>query len=161
MRSVNKVILIGNITRDPETRQTTGGQSITTFGLATNRDWTSEGQKKSLAEYHNIVAWGRLGELCAELLKKGALVYIEGYLKTRSWDHESGVKVFRTEIVASDMILMEKKKSFDNSEGTPAAETVSEPAAEPDRTASDSSPLEDDFFADMESSAAGSDGDKS
>ena len=86
MRSVNKVILIGNLTRDPEAKQTANGQSIVTFGLATNREWvTREGEKKSLAEYHNVAAWGRLADICTQYLKKGKLVYVEGYLKTRSW----------------------------------------------------------------------------
>ncbi len=110
MRSVNKVILVGNLTRDPELKQTTGGQSIVTFGLATNREWvTRSTEKKSLAEYHNIAAWGKLAEICQNYLKKGKLVYVEGYLKTRSWDSPEGVKIFRTEIVATDMIMLDKK----------------------------------------------------
>lgn len=111
MRSVNKVILVGNLTRDPELKQTTGGQSIVTFGLATNREWvTRSTEKKSLAEYHNIAAWGKLAEICQNYLKKGKLVYVEGYLKTRSWDSPEGVKIFRTEIVATDMIMLDKKQ---------------------------------------------------
>ena len=110
MRSVNKVILVGNLTRDPELKQTTNGQSIVTFGLATNREWvTKSTEKKSLAEYHNIAAWGRLAEICQNYLKKGKLVYVEGYLKTRSWDSPEGVKIFRTEIVATDMIMLDKR----------------------------------------------------
>lgn len=110
MRSVNKVILVGNLTRDPELKQTGGGQSIVTFGLATNREWVTNGvDKKSLAEYHNIVAWGKLAEICNNYLKKGKLVYVEGYLKTRSWDSPEGVKIFKTEIVATDMIMLDKK----------------------------------------------------
>ena len=109
MRSVNKVILVGNLTRDPELKQTTGGQSIVTFGLATNREWVAGNEKKSLAEYHNIAAWGTLAEICGKYLKKGKLVYVEGYLKTRSWDSPEGVKIFRTEIVAIDMIMLDKK----------------------------------------------------
>lgn len=109
MRSVNKVILIGNLTRDPELKQTTNGQSIVTFGLATNREWVVGNEKKSLAEYHNIAAWGTLAEICGKFLKKGKLVYVEGYLKTRSWDSPEGVKIFRTEIVANDMIMLDKR----------------------------------------------------
>ncbi len=110
MRSVNKVILVGNLTRDPELKQTTGGQFIVTFGIATNREWVAGPEKKSLAEYHNITAWGKLAEICGKYLKKGKLVYIEGYLKTRSWDSPEGVKIFRTEIVATDMIMLDKKE---------------------------------------------------
>ena len=115
MRSVNKVILVGNLTRDPELKQTTNGQSIVTFGLATNREWvTKSTEKKSLAEYHNIAAWGRLAEICQNYLKKGKLVYVEGYLKTRSWDSPEGVKIFRTEIVATDMIMLDKRPTSES-----------------------------------------------
>jgi single-strand DNA-binding protein len=110
MRSVNKVILIGNLTRDPEMRQTGNGQSIVTFGLATNREWvTSGGEKKSSAEFHECVAWARLAEICEKYLRKGKLVYVEGYLKTRSWDTEEGIRKFKTEIVVEDMIMLNKR----------------------------------------------------
>lgn len=110
MRSVNKVILIGNLTRDPEMRQTSNGQMVTTFCIATNREWiTKDNEKHNLAEYHDIVAWARLAEICNKYLKKGKLVFIEGYLKTRSWDTPEGVRKFRTEIVAQDMIMLEKR----------------------------------------------------
>lgn len=115
MRSVNKVILVGNLTRDPEFKQTAGGQSIVTFGMATNREWVSgDHEKKSLSEFHNIAAWGTLAEICNKYLKKGKLVYLEGYLKTRSWDNQEGVKIFKTEIVATDMIMLDKKPQDDN-----------------------------------------------
>lgn len=110
MRSVNKVILVGNVTRDPELRQTSSGQPIATFGIATNRDWiTKDGQKHSLAEYHEVVAWSRLAELCGKFVKKSKLVYIEGYLKTRSWDMPDGTKRFKTEIVITDLIMLDKR----------------------------------------------------
>lgn len=110
MRSVNKVILVGNVTRDPELRQTASGQPIATFGIATNRDWiTKDGQKHSLAEYHEVVAWSRLAELCGKFVKKSKLVYIEGYLKTRSWDMPDGTKRFKTEIVITDLIMLDKR----------------------------------------------------
>ena len=111
MRSVNKVILIGNLTRDPELKSTTGGQAIVTFGLATNRQWTTSGrEKRSSAEFHECVAWAKLAEICKQHLRKGMLVYVEGYLKTRSWDMEDGTRRFRTEIVLQDMIILEKRK---------------------------------------------------
>jgi len=110
MRSVNKVVLIGNLTRDPVMKTTSNGQPVTTFGIATNREWnTKKGDRKSLAEYHNVAAWGKLAEICSKFLKKGKLVYIEGYLKTRSWDTESGIRVFKTEIVIYDMIMLDKR----------------------------------------------------
>jgi single-strand DNA-binding protein len=114
MRSINKVILIGNLTRDPEMRTTQGSQYITTFGLATNREWvTREGTKQQSSEFHDIVCWGRLAELAKKFLKKGKLVHIEGHLKTRSWDDASGMKNFRTEIVAEDLIMLDKRPAED------------------------------------------------
>jgi single-strand DNA-binding protein len=110
MRSVNKVIIVGNLTRDPELKETQGGQAIATFGVATNREWgNGEGERKSSVEFHEVVAWARRAEVCHQILKKGNLVYIEGYLKTRSWDGEDGKKRFRTEIVIEDIIKLEKR----------------------------------------------------
>ncbi len=110
MRSINKVILIGNLTRDPEVKQTSDGQAIATFGIATNREWvTKDSEKHSSAEFHELVAWGKLAEICGQYLKKGKLVFVEGYLKTRSWDSPDGMKKFRTEVVANDMIMLEKR----------------------------------------------------
>lgn len=111
MRSINKVFVIGNLTRDPEMRQTPNGQSVCTFGVATNREWiTKDGRKLTSTEFHECVAWARLAEVCARYLTKSKLVYIEGYLKTRSWDTPEGVKRFRTEIIVQDMIMLEKRK---------------------------------------------------
>lgn len=107
MKSVNKVILLGNVTRDPELKATAAGQSVATFGLATNRVWRDQsGEKQSLPEYHNLVAWGGLAEFCAQNVKKGKPLYIEGYLKTRSWDGPEGSKIFRTEIVIENLVLL-------------------------------------------------------
>ncbi|MBI2638645.1 single-stranded DNA-binding protein [Candidatus Peregrinibacteria bacterium] len=110
MRCVNKVILVGNLTRDPEMRQTTNGQSVCTFGLATNRDWmTKDGRKMTSTEFHDLVAWAKLGEICQQYLKKGKLVYVEGYIKSHSKVLPDGTKKFRTEIVVQDMIMLEKR----------------------------------------------------
>lgn len=110
MRSVNKVIIIGNLTRDPELKQTQSGQAVATFGIATNREWVTTAQdKKKSTEFHEVVAWARLAEICHQYLRKGKLVYLEGYLKTRSWEAENGEKRFRTEIVLQDMIMLEKR----------------------------------------------------
>ncbi len=121
MRSINKVIIIGNLTRDPEMRQTPSGQSVTTFGVATNRTWiTKNNEKKSEAEYHEVVAWGNLAEICYKYLKKSKLVYVEGYLKTRSWDTPEGIRRFKTEIVTQDMIMLDKKSdNYDDYEYVP------------------------------------------
>ncbi|MBT3704545.1 single-stranded DNA-binding protein [Candidatus Peregrinibacteria bacterium] len=136
MRSVNKVIIVGNLTRDPEMKQTPNGQSITTFGIATNREWvTQEGDRKQSAEFHECVAWAKLAEICEKYLKKSKLVYVEGYLKTRSWDTEEGVRKFKTEIVVEDMIMLNKREDSDGeyiskSEDKPAEETTAETPAE-------------------------------
>lgn len=111
MRSVNKVILVGNLTRDPELRQTGNGQNVVTFGLATNREWvTKDGRKQQSAEFHELVAWANLAEICQKYLKKGKLVYVEGYLKTRNWDAPDGSKKFKTEIVVQDMIMLDRRQ---------------------------------------------------
>lgn len=114
MRSVNKVILVGNLTRDPDMKQTQSGQPVTTFGVATNREWMTKGsERKKSTEFHEVVAWAKLAEVCYNYLRKGKLVYIEGYLKTRSWETETGEKRFRTEIVLHDMIMLEKRPKDD------------------------------------------------
>lgn len=125
MRCVNKVILIGNLTRDPEMRQTTSGQSIVTFGIATNREWmTKDGRKQQSAEYHELVAWAKLGEICKNYLRKGKLVYVEGYLKTRSKVMPDNTKKFRTEIVVQDMIMLEKRSQENPEEERKILEAV-------------------------------------
>lgn len=107
--SLNKVMLIGNLTRDPELRKTSAGQSVTSFSIATNRSFTdASGAKKEQTEYHNIVAWGRLAEICAQYLTKAKKVYVDGRLTTREWAGQDGVKKFRTEIVAENMIMLDK-----------------------------------------------------
>lgn len=110
-RSLNRVQLIGNLTRDPELRYTPQGTGVCTFGLATNRSWTTDnGDKKEEAEYHKIVAWNKLGELCSQLLSKGRKVYVEGRLSTRSWTGQDGAQKTTTEIVIDDMIILDSRK---------------------------------------------------
>jgi single-strand DNA-binding protein len=115
-RSLNRVQLIGNLTRDPELRYTPNGTAVCSFGLATNRSWkTDAGEKHDEAEFHNIVAWNKLAELCSQFLVKGRKVYVEGRLATRTWTAQDGAQRNRTEIVISDMILL------DSNRGTAAA----------------------------------------
>jgi len=110
-RSLNKVQLIGNLTRDPELRYTPQGTAVCTFGLATNRQWTTEsGEKKDEADFHRLVAWNKLAEICAQLLKKGRKVYVEGRLQTRNWQAQDGAQRSTTEIVISDMIILDKRE---------------------------------------------------
>ncbi len=103
--NLNKVMILGNLTRDPELRQTPSGQSVCTFDVATNRVWLSpSGEKNQKAEFHRIVAWGKLADICGQYLAKGRLVFIEGRIETRSWqDKDTGAKRYRTEIVADSM----------------------------------------------------------
>ena len=109
-RSLNKVELIGNLTRDPELRFTPSGAAVCTFGLATNRQWnTDTGEKKEEVEFHRIVAWNKLAELCGQLLAKGRKVYVEGRLQTRKWTGQDNLERITTEIVISDMIILDSK----------------------------------------------------
>lgn len=110
MKSINRTTLLGNVTRDPELKSTTGGQSVCTFGLATNRTWKdAAGVKQSLPEFHNLVAWGAQAEFISQNVRKGNPLYVEGYLKTRSWDGPEGAKIFRTEIVIENLVLLGAK----------------------------------------------------
>ncbi len=113
MRSINKVIIIGNLTRDPVMKMTQSNQPVVTFGVATNRQWnTRDNQKHNSTEFHEVVAWAKLAEICDKYIRKGNLVYIEGYLKTRSWEGAEGEgKRYRTEIVVQDIIMLEKRRS--------------------------------------------------
>lgn len=107
---LNKVMLIGNVTKDPEARQTPQGTSVVTFTIATNKSWNDQsGMKQEKVEYHNIVAWRKAAELVQQLVKKGNKVFVEGELQTRSWDDPTGVKKYRTEIVLSNFILLTPK----------------------------------------------------
>jgi single-strand DNA-binding protein len=105
---LNKVQLIGRLTRDPEIKTTPSGQNVATFSVATSRSWKDQqsGEKKSVTEFHNIVAWRKLADIVGQYMKKGKQVYIEGYLQTRSWDDPTGSKKYRTEIVADNMIML-------------------------------------------------------
>jgi len=118
MRTVNKVILIGNITRDPAIKTTENDKKVALFTIATNRYYkTSEGEQKSESEFTNCVAWGNLAERCEQFLTKWKLVYAEGRLKTRVIEKEDGTKLYKTEIVVSNIIFLNKKSDFDDSEG--------------------------------------------
>lgn len=127
--NLNKVMLIGNLTRDPETRTTPGGQTVSSFGLATNRSWRDQqsGEKKTAVEYHNIVAWGKLAEICTQYLRKGARIYTEGRLQTRSWDDQAGVKKYRTEIILENMIMLDRKEDSNRNIDNSAVPTIEVP----------------------------------
>ena len=127
-RSLNKVQLIGNLTRDPELRYTPNGTAVCSFGLATNRTWkTDAGEKHDEAEFHNIVSWNKLAELCSQFLVKGRKVYVEGRLATRTWTAADGAQRNKTEIVISDMILLDSNRPAT----TAPSEQAEAPAEEP------------------------------
>ncbi len=105
-RSLNKVLLIGRLGRDPEMRYTPSGRPVTTFSLATSRTWHSNGERHNETEWFNIVAWGQLAEICKQYLHKGQQVYIEGRLQTRTWENAEGKKNTSVEVVANEMIML-------------------------------------------------------
>jgi single-strand DNA-binding protein len=108
---LNRAMIIGNVTRDPEVRTTPTGQTVCSFGIATNQQWNdAQGQKQQRTEFHNIVAWGKLAEICGQYLGKGRKTYIEGRLQTREWEAPDGQKRSRTEIVADNMIMLDRKE---------------------------------------------------
>lgn len=114
--NLNKAMIIGNLTRDPEVKNIPSGHTVTTFSVATNMVWKDQnGQRQEKAEFHNVVTWRKLAEICGQYLKKGSKVYIEGRLQTRDWTGQDGVKRYRTEIVAENMIML------DSGGGSPAS----------------------------------------
>ena len=124
--NLNKAMIIGNLTRDPEVRNTPSGQTVASFSIATNFVWNDQqGQKQERVEFHNVVAWRRLAEICGQYLHKGSKIYAEGRLQTRDWVGQDGVKRYRTEIVLENMIMLDSKGG-----GSPMAPSA--PAPMPD-----------------------------
>jgi single-strand DNA-binding protein len=119
--NLNKAMLIGNVTRDPETRNTPSGQNVASFSVATNFVWTDQsGQQQKKVEFHNIIAWRKLADICAKYLHKGSKVFVEGRLQTSDWTGQDGVKRYRTEIILENMIMLDSKGSTPFSGPTPA-----------------------------------------
>ncbi len=107
----NKAIIIGRVTKDPETRTTPSGQTVASIGVASNRTWNNNsGEKQEKVEYHSIVAWGKLAEICGQYLTKGQIVLFEGRLETRTWEGQDGIKRSKTEIIAENMQMGPKPK---------------------------------------------------
>ena len=138
-------MLIGNLTRDPELRKTPSGQSVANFSIATNRVYTdAAGQKKEQVDYHNIVAWGKLAEICGQYLVKGKKVYIDGRLQTRDWEGQDGQKKYRTEIVADNMIMLGAPGQSGGGQANKPAEAAGPAVADvPTQTPDDEIKLED------------------
>ena len=138
-KDLNKVMFTGRLGMDPETRYTPQGSAITTFRVASNRRWrTAEGEDREEVEWFRVVAWNKLGEICAQYLQKGSRVYIEGRLQTRSWDDQAtGQKRFMTEVIANDMIMLDSRR--DGVGGAPGFEEpdvgYQEPEPEPEPAA--------------------------
>lgn len=123
MFSLNRATIIGNATRDPEMRYTPNGQAVCSFGVATNRRWTNRdtGELQEQVEFHDVVAWGKLAENISQMVKKGGPVYVEGRLQTRQWEGQDGAKRQRTEIIASNIIVLGRR-----GEGAPKETTANE-----------------------------------
>ena len=115
-RSLNKVMLIGNLTRDPELRYTPSGVAVCTFGMATNRSWKdADGNAQEAADFHRIVSWGKLAELCSQWLFKGRKAFVEGRLQTRDWTGQDSVKRTTTEIVIDSMLILDSRRQGEES----------------------------------------------
>ena len=120
--SLNRAQLIGNLTRDPELRTTTSGQTVANFSVATSSVWTDNaGQRQEKTEFHNIVAWGKLADICGQYLVKGRRVFVEGRLQTRDWETQDGQKRQKTEIVADNMIMLDRPPQAGGGAAAPAA----------------------------------------
>ena len=121
---LNKATIIGRLTADPESRTTPTGQTVVSFSIATNLVWKdSNGEKQEKTEFHNIVAWRKLAEIITQYLRKGSRIYLEGRLQTRSWEDQNGVKKYRTEIIADNMIMLDSKSG-----NAPVAKTTNNTA---------------------------------
>jgi single-strand DNA-binding protein len=125
VRGLNKVMIIGNLGRDPELRYTPNGTPVASFTVAVGRQWTtSSGERREATEWFNVVAWRELAEICGQILSKGKLVYVEGSLQTRSWEDANGQRNYRVEVVADQMTLLER----------PAHREESQPSSYEDET---------------------------
>lgn len=134
---LNKAMLIGNVTRDPELRSTPSGQSIASFGLATNRIWKDSvsGERRESVEFHNIVAWGKLAEICGQYLRKGSKVFVEGRIQTRSWQGQDGNKRYITEIIMENMIMLDRRP-----QETPPFQTTAPQSTAPSQASTQPAP---------------------
>ncbi|MBC7401330.1 MAG: single-stranded DNA-binding protein [Mucilaginibacter sp.] len=131
MSGINKVILVGHLGKDPEVRQLEGGVSVASFPLATSETFNKDGKKVEQTEWHNIVLWRSLADVAAKFLQKGKLVYIEGKLRTRSFEDKEGVKKYTTEVVAENFTMLGRKTDFEQ-EMPPRAGVKTEEALEND-----------------------------
>ncbi|MFT5367490.1 MAG: single-strand DNA-binding protein [Candidatus Latescibacterota bacterium] len=132
---VNKVIILGNVGADPELRYTPGGAAVTNFNIATNESWTdNNSEKQERTEWHRIVVWGRLAEICNQYLRKGSKVYVEGRLQTRSWEGQDGQKRYTTEVVAREMQMLDGRGEAEGGGGGGGGNNYSQQNASPQAT---------------------------
>ncbi len=130
-RSVNKVILVGNLGKDPELRYTSSGVAVATFSIATNESWKDpEGNLQERTQWHNIVAWRKLAEICGEYLKKGGKIYAEGRLQHRNYDDKNGVKRYVTEVVLDEMVMLDSRGGGGGTGSGTSAPEYQPPAAQ-------------------------------
>jgi len=128
-RDFNQAIVMGNLTRDPELRTTPSGQSVASFAVATNRSWNDpSGERKDAVEYHDVVAWGKLGELVSNYLAKGRKVLVVGRLQTRNWEAQDGAKRQRTEIVAADIHFVDRVGDMPEGDSAPSTNSSQKPS---------------------------------
>ncbi len=134
--NLNKAMIIGYLTRDPEVRTTSTGQTVASFGVATNFVWkdSQTGEQKKITEFHNVTTWRRLAEICGQYLRKGSKVYMEGRLQTRDWIGQDGVKRYRTEIIADNMIMLDRP-------GTTSAAPTEQPPTPTEQPSAPSEPV--------------------
>lgn len=134
MSGVNKVILVGRLGKDPEVRYTPSGAAVANFSLATSEEWKDKntGEKQERTEWHRIVAWRRLGEICGEYLHKGSQIYIEGRLQTRDWEDRDGNKRYTTEVIAQNMQMLDSAGKAGKTESVEESIPVEEPISVPD-----------------------------
>lgn len=144
MTDFNQSIILGNLTRDPEMRYTPNGQAVVSFSVATNRRWTNRetNQPQEATEFHNVVAWGKLAEICNQILYKGRKVLVVGRLQTRNWEGQDGVKRYSTEIVADHISATGAPKTSSESQVEKSAE-ISENKAEPEKPETTEKPAKD------------------
>ncbi len=142
MRGVNKVTIIGNVGSDPEMKYTASGQAVANFSVATNEKWTGkDGEKHERTEWHRIVAWGRLAEICGQYLSKGKPVYVEGSIRTRSWEDKEGNTKYTTEINARDLQLLGSPQESQGGGQSPVQEKDSPPLEIPENNMDDDIPF--------------------
>lgn len=126
---LNKVMLIGRLTKNPEVRSTPAGQSVTSFSIATNRSYKdASGQRQDKVEFHTIVAWGKLAEICGQYLTKGRRTYIEGRMQTRDWTGQDGVKRYSTEVIAENMIILDSPSGAPRPSDGPSSSSSQQPS---------------------------------